>query len=457
HMLVLDADSVMAGPAIVRLARLMQANPRAGIIQTLPLPANAETLFGRMLQFASRLYGPVLASGLAWWQLGEGNYWGHNAILRTRAFAAHCALPHLPGKAPLGGEILSHDFVEAAMIRAGGWKVWIVPDLMGSWEELPPNVIDYAQRDRRWCQGNLQHLKLLPARGFHALSRLHLVMGVMGYLASPLWLLMLLLASADVISVALTGHPYFLPGYQLFPNWPISKTAEIVSLLSVTALLLLLPRLYSLVLILADGRTRRSFGGTFRLLPSAVVELLHSVLLAPSMMMFHVHFVTATLLGHVVTWKAQARTGRGMTVREAVSRLGVHVLLGLVWGAVVLTLAPDFVYWLLPVLIGLMLSVALAFVSSRTDVGAWFRDHGLLLTPEEIDPPSELAMLNASAGRNLPHTGSTDAPAVPAPDQLPMPARSELVCWSARDLAGLGGSLVRPPDGYKRDRADGLS
>ena len=170
HMLVLDADSIMSGDTMVALAKLMQDNPGTGIIQTLPAPVNQETLFGRILQFGSRVYGPALVSGLSWWQLGEGNYWGHNAIIRTSAFIEHCGLPTLSGQAPLGGEILSHDFVEAALMRRAGWQVWIVPELEGSYEELPPNVIDYAVRDRRWCQGNLQHLRLLPAKGLHPLE-----------------------------------------------------------------------------------------------------------------------------------------------------------------------------------------------------------------------------------------------------------------------------------------------
>ena len=171
YAIVLDADSIMSGEALVSLARLMDANPQAGIIQALPVPAGRETLFARLIQFAARLSSPMLASGLAWWQLGEGNYWGHNAILRLKPFAAFCDLPRLPGAPPLGGEILSHDFVEAAFMRRAGFQVWLVPDDSGSWEEVPSNLIDYAARDRRWAQGNLQHLGLLPMRGLHWLSR----------------------------------------------------------------------------------------------------------------------------------------------------------------------------------------------------------------------------------------------------------------------------------------------
>ncbi|KAA1054234.1 glucans biosynthesis glucosyltransferase MdoH [Azospirillum argentinense] len=439
HTLVLDADSVMAGRTIVRLSRLMQAHPDAGIIQTLPLPANAETLFGRMLQFASRLYGPVLASGLAWWQLGDGNYWGHNAIIRTKAFAAHCGLPQLPGREPLGGEILSHDFVEAALIRRAGWGVWIVPDLEGSWEELPPNAIDYATRDRRWCQGNLQHMALLGARGLHPMSRLHLTLGVMSYVASPLWLILLLLATVDVLSLAAYGHPYFLPGHNLFPNWPVSKPDEVASLLTVTALALLVPRLYSLLLALSDADARRGFGGVGRLLASAAVELVHSMLLAPAMMLFHTQFIAATLLGRKVGWSAQRRVGRSLTAAEAVRRHGAHTLLGLGWGGLVLAMAPDFAWWLLPVLTGLVVSVGLSMITSRLDVGAWFRRYGLLVTPEEVLPPFELRMVRwdassaASAGIAPEVSSQQPVSTSPEPRPLMMPVQN-LEWWSPRGL-----------------------
>ena len=177
YAIVLDADSIMSGHALVTLAQMMDVHPEAGIIQALPTPAGRETLFARLIQFAARLNSLMLASGLAFWQLGEGNYWGHNAILRLRSFAAYCDLPTLPGKAPLGGDILSHDFVEAAFMRRAGFKVWLLTDLGGSFEEVPSNVVDFAARDRRWAQGNLQHLGLLPMRGLHWLSRLHLITG----------------------------------------------------------------------------------------------------------------------------------------------------------------------------------------------------------------------------------------------------------------------------------------
>src|SRR5919198_1700041 len=193
HMVVLDADSLMTGKALIQLAAAMEAAPEAGLIQTLPLVVNRHTLFARAHQFAARIYGPVLATGLAYWHLGDSNYWGHNAIIRTKAFIDSAGLPDLPGQPPFGGPIMSHDFVEAALLRRAGWKVYLVPDITGSYEESPPSLLAFAERDRRWCQGNLQHLRVVPAHGLYWMSRLHLTMGIISYLASPIWLVFIIL------------------------------------------------------------------------------------------------------------------------------------------------------------------------------------------------------------------------------------------------------------------------
>src|ERR1700761_5583135 len=272
YAVVLDADSIMSGHALVTLAQVMDAHPEAGIIQALPTPAGRETLFARLIQFAARLNSLMLASGLAFWQLGEGNYWGHNAILRLREFAKYCDLPRLPGKPPLGGEILSHDFVEAAFMRRAGMKVWLLTDLGGSFEEVPSNVVDFAARDRRWAQGNLQHLGLLPTRGLHWLSRLHLITGVLSYASSPLWLAALLLSSITVCLDAINGYQYFEPGsHSLFPTWPQDRDSEIVILLAGPLGLLLMPKILGATLALVKRQTRRSFGGAFHLLCSLVM------------------------------------------------------------------------------------------------------------------------------------------------------------------------------------------
>ena len=394
YAIVLDADSIMSGHALVTLAQMMDIHPEAGIIQALPTPAGRETLFARLIQFAARLNSLMLASGLAFWQLGEGNYWGHNAILRLREFAAYCDLPRLPGKPPLGGEILSHDFVEAAFMRRAGFKVWLLTDLGGSFEEVPSNAVDFAARDRRWAQGNLQHLGLLPMRGLHWLSRLHLITGVLSYATSPLWLAALLLSSIVVCLDAINGYQYFSPGsYSLFPTWPQYRDSEIVILLAGTITVLLMPKVLGCTLALVKGKMRRAFGGARALLSSLIVEQIFSTLLAPSMMLFHTSFVVTTLAGHPVTWNAQDRGDRGITFREALSRHKWHVVIGLVWGAVILAIAPRYIWWMSPILAGLLLSVPLTMLTSLSSAGIWARKHGLLLTPEETEPPPELADL----------------------------------------------------------------
>lgn len=396
YMIVLDADSLMSGETILELVSRMEANPRMGLLQTQPVPVNRETLFARFIQFASRLYGPMLASGASFWQLGEGNFWGHNAIIRTQAFMAHCGLPELPGRPPLGGQILSHDFVEAALLRRAGWHVCFADDLEGSYEEVPTNLIDYAQRDRRWCQGNLQHLKLVSASGLHPLSRLHLLCGAQAYLASLFWLAMLVLTTVAIIAHALSGHAYFPFDYQLHPIWPVFKSAEIHLLLTVTMALLWLPKLWGLALALVRAEARRGFGGAGRLLLSAGCEALFSVLIAPLMMVFHTRFVVSVLAGWSVQWSAQARDERGLALGEAARRLGPSVLLGLAWGAVLWWFAPNFIWWFVPILAGLWLGFPLALWSSRSDLGIRARTRGLLLTPEETAPPPVLEGLRVA-------------------------------------------------------------
>lgn len=386
HMVVLDADSLMEGSIVVELARIMEANPRAALIQTLPMPINQSTLFGRVLQFAGHLYAPVYSSGAAFWQLGESNYYGHNAIIRIKAFTQNCGLPTLPGKPPLGGEILSHDFVEAAYLRRAGWQVYFIPHLRGSYEELPTNILDYAVRDRRWSQGNLQHLKLLASRGLHPINRLHFLTGAFAFIASPLWMIFLLLSTAAMVEDALRTHDYFPTGYTLFPEWPISKLGQTISLFAFTLALLFLPKLLALGLALFQRDCAKRFGSRIKLAVGALFETLFSVLIAPIMMMLHSYFVGCLAIGRAVGWDPQNRSDRGLGVHEAFSSLGILLFAAVAWGAMMLYAAPDRVYWILPVLAGLLVAVPLAVFSSRGRLGESMRRAGYLLTPEEISP-----------------------------------------------------------------------
>ena len=398
-MVVLDADSIMTSAALTTLVRAMEANPRAGLIQTVPLPARRTTLFGRCIQFAGCLYGPLLAAGQAWWQADTANYWGHNAIIRVAPFSAHCGLPVLPGRPPLGGAILSHDFVEAALMRRAGWDVYLLPLLEGSYEEAPGNVVDYARRDRRWCQGSLQHLRLLGVPGFHALNRLHFVLGAGGYLSSVAWLLLLL---AGTLYVLLSG-----PGAPLLwaPRlWP----GPAAPLLAVTAGLLLAPRVLALLQVLAARRG--AFGGAPRLLAGALVETLFSVVAAPVMMLYHTRFAASVLAGRDIRWEAQVREGNGLSWREAWAGGAWWITLaGVVWGAVTLYASPAFLLWLSPILTGLLLAAPLIRWTSSRAAGDWMRRRGLLLAPSETAPPPELAAGELSAAARPPASVEADS------------------------------------------------
>lgn len=410
HMIVFDADSVMTGDAMVRLAALMEASPRTGIVQTLAMPVGRETLFARVLQFSSAMYGRMLATGHSFWQLGEANYYGHNAIIRVAAFAEHCRLPVLSGRPPLGGEILSHDFVEAAFIRRGGWHVWLLPTIEGSYEELPSNVVDYAVRDRRWIQGNLQHARLLGARGLHWMSRLHLAMGIMSYLASPLWLGSMLVSAAIVLEHEIVGPQYFGEGRTLFPNWPQYNTGHVHGLLLLTAAVLFLPKLLSLGLQL--GRRRGlGFGGRLAAAGSLVVETLFSMLLAPVMMLFHSIFVLRILTGTAVGWPPQPRGDRGTDWDTALRRHVGHLLMGAAALAVIGMWAPDFLPWLAPVVAGLLLAAPLAVISSRRSAGVKARRWRMFLTPAELRPaelrPAELRSADERQDMAKPCPGAT--------------------------------------------------
>jgi membrane glycosyltransferase len=399
YFVVLDADSVMSGDTLVRLVRLMDANPDAGLIQTVPRPVGGATPLARILQFSAGLYGPLLAAGLSYWFQDEGNYWGHNAIIRTDAFMANAGLPTLPGAPPFGGEILSHDFVEAAFLRRAGWGVWLVPELGGSYEQLPPTLSDFVSRDRRWCQGNLQHLRLLTIKGLRGASRAHLLTGAMAYLASPLWLTLLVLTSLDAARAALVPWDYFADATSFGPAWPIARRTELLGLFAATLCILMLPRFLALLHALAAPARRRGFGGALPLARSVVAELAFSVLLAPILMVQHTRVVFATIMGWRVSWNGQQRGGSAEGWGSALIRYGGCTAFGALWGAAVYLTAPDLLPWFSPVLAGLLLAVPLVAISSRAQLGLRALRRGWFLIPEEVAPPKELAWLYHDASR----------------------------------------------------------
>jgi len=362
YMVVLDADSLMRGKTLVGLVRAMDANPRAGLIQTVPLPVPQGTLFGRLLRFAATLHSPMLATGQSFWQGDTANYWGHNAIVRVDPFLAHGTLPVLPGRPPLGGEILSHDFVEAALLRRAGWQVLLLPEVEGSLEDVPGNIPDYARRDRRWAQGSLQHLRLLGMPGLHPVSRIHFLLGAMGYISSLLWLLMLLAATLYVV-LPTPGAPLVGEGAVPTPS-VLGLALGLPSLLVVTGAILFLPKVLALTLALVQRERREAFGGSLRLLVGALLELGFSVVLAPVMMMLHSRAVLGILMGQAVRWDPQNRYGERVGWGLATRQMGWITLAGLLWSGLTLAVSPLFFLWLTPIFAGLLLAVPLTVWTS---------------------------------------------------------------------------------------------
>lgn len=393
YMVVLDADSLLTASALARLVARMEATPDAGLIQAPPRLVRGDTLFARVLQFAGAVYGPLSAAGIAFWAGGEGNYWGHNAIIRVRAFAEHCGLPDLPGKAPLGGEILSHDFVEAAMLRRAGWRVLIADDIDDTYEEPPPTVADFATRDRRWCQGNLQHGRLLTARGLHWVSRLHFSIGVMSYVSSALWLVFLVLSAMQAWTLARTPVTYFAEG-KPFPQWPIDVQGAALSLLAVALGLLLVPKLFGLALLLRDGPRRRAQGGALRLMAGVLIETVYTALLAPIMMLLHTLAVGATLLGKGVGWTPQNRTAAESGLAQVVERWLPFSVIGIAATAGAYTASPTLALWLAPVEAGLVLAPVVVWLGDSVRTGQSMKAAGLLLIREETAPPAVLTRLD---------------------------------------------------------------
>ncbi|MDB5777338.1 MAG: mdoH [Herbaspirillum sp.] len=388
YMIVLDADSVMSGDCLATLARLMQANPGAGIIQTAPRAAGRDTLYARIQQFSTRVYGPLFTAGLHYWQLGESHFWGHNAIIRLAPFMRHCALAPLPGSGPMAGDIMSHDFVEASLMRRAGWSVWIAYDLDGSYEEMPPNLLDELGRDRRWCLGNLMNFRLVLARGMHSVHRAVFATGVMAYISAPLWCLFLILSTLLLASHTLIDPQYFVAPKQLFPIWPEWHPEKALALFTATATLLFLPKILSAFLFVVKGAG--GFGGSLRLILSVLLEMIFSMLLAPVRMLFHTRFVIGAFLGWAAGWKSPPRADNQTGWGEAVRRHGWHTLLGIAWGSGVYWLSPSYVWWLLPITGSLAISIPMSVLSSRVSLGRGMRRLGLFLIPEEKQPPREL-------------------------------------------------------------------
>ncbi|MCF3972911.1 glucans biosynthesis glucosyltransferase MdoH [Paracoccus sp. EGI L200073] len=402
QMVVLDADSVMTGATIRALSARMNADPDLALIQTMPVLVGGETIFARLTQFAGRVYGPMIARGVAAWSGNSGNYWGHNAIIRVRAFADSCGLPRLPGKPPFGGTILSHDFVEAAALCRAGWKVRLDHDLRGSFEGCPPTLLDMAARERRWAQGNLQHSRLIGMRGACAISRVHFAIGILGFLMSPIWLTLILVGLILSATVLLSTPEYFPNAYQLFPDWPVFDARRMLWLFVAAMALLLLPKLIATFRAWTRPLARAS-GGPVRIVASALFEILLSALIAPVQMLIQTRQIFDILRGRDSGWNAQVRAGSMPGWGVVLARHWGHVLLGVGTLLVLAQFSPPQLIWLSPILAGLILSPMTSRFSASPVFGRWARMRGLLVTPEERSFPTILSEASA-ATRALPRS-----------------------------------------------------
>lgn len=383
-MLVLDADSVMTGDAIVRLMRIMAARPRLGILQQLIVGLPNLSPFPRIFQFGMRHGMRAYSMGSAWWQGDCGPYWGHNAMIRVAPFMAHCRLPTLPGGPPLGGRILSHDQVEAMLMRRAGWEVRVLPEESGSFEENPPTLPDFVKRDLRWCQGNWQYLRLVGQPGLHAMGRLQLWLAILMYVSGPAWILFSLVGFGTAIGIEL-GATGSLPGP---PALGGPAPWEPWALLVATMTIVFAPKLAGVGQVMLSARLRRRYGGGARMLASAMTELLFSFVLAPIMAVAQSVFLLGLAAGRVVRWEAQLRDSRALPWGEAVRGLWPQTVLGLLIGAAVGALGPPAArIWAILFCGPLLLAIPFAVVTSWTGLGRRLAWLGLCTTPEEIDPP----------------------------------------------------------------------
>ncbi|MEX0372319.1 glucans biosynthesis glucosyltransferase MdoH [Spiribacter roseus] len=399
-MVVLDADSRMTGEALLTLVRRMVANPQAGIIQTVPLPVGQRTVLGRFQQLAASLHARHIANGLAFWQGNSTNYWGHNAIIRIADFKACCGLSPLPGRPPLGGDIMSHDYVEAGLMRRAGRSVYVLPEIGGSFEGMPGNFIDDLKRERRWCQGNLQHLRLLTGRGWRPVTRLNFLLGGLAYLTAPLWLLMI---SAGILDAVVS------PDQGRWVNAAATRPDTVVPLIGLSLMVLFLPRLIGIALA---TREQTGHGRRWSLLRGSLLELGFGILRSPLMMVLYSGFILRILAGRPARWDTSLRGRRRIPAREA-WRLGTPIAAGaLTVGLTVAMGAPSLLPWLLPALAGPLLFPLFLQVTSLL-APAW-----LPATPAES---RRLVPVNPIAVGRSPRPSAASVCPPPAEDYRPMP------------------------------------
>lgn len=372
-MLVLDADSLMAAETILRMVRAVESHPQLGILQTLMVGLPSDSAFARPFQFGMRLGMKSYSIGAAWWQGDAGPYWGHNALIRLRPFIDHCELPRLAGKGPLSGWVLSHDQLEAAWMRRAGYDVRVVPIDGGSWEENPPTLLEFIRRDLRWCQGNMQYLRLGRDQltALHPVSRWQLRLAVMMFLASPAWVLLMLVG---VLRMGLgESGPVYLP-------------APGLALFSLVMTMVFAPKLATILDALSRCAGRQRFGGGVRLIIGSLSEVIFSTLMAPIMAIAHSLFLLGLTLGRAVVWGPQRRLTHGVRAIEALRRLWPQTLFGTFGVAWFAFFAPPGALVISPFFVGALLAIPIAISTAAPGLGRLVTRIGLWRTPDEVEP-----------------------------------------------------------------------
>ncbi|MGE0053726.1 MAG: glucans biosynthesis glucosyltransferase MdoH [Hyphomicrobium sp.] len=394
HFVILDADSVMSAETLIALAGAMEDEQKAGLIQTVPRLVGGRTLLQHLTQFASSVYGPSVASGIAFWHRDQGNYWGHNAIIRTVAFASSAGLPELSGRKPFGGHILSHDFVEAVLLQRAGWGVHMMPTIEGSYEGQPPNIVDVVVRDRRWAQGNLQHLAIVGQAGLTPMGRVHLGMGAASYLISGIWALSLVVGMVLALQGGQFIPSYFEDSKTLFPIWPVIDPGAALRLFMATLAVVFLPKLLGLLLELKRARIQGSPMHALRSTVGVVYETIYSMLIAPILMITQTVGAIQIFAGLDSGWKAQKRDDGALSFSDAMKFARLHTLIGALVAAIAWKVSPGLLVWMAPVVAGLLLAGPVSWLTARP-VGAFSR--WALATREEIAPPQIIVDVDKAA------------------------------------------------------------
>ncbi len=403
-MLPLDADSLMSGAEMVKLVRIMQTHPRLGILQSLVTGAPSTSAFARIFQFGMRHGMRSYTMGNAWWNADCGPYWGHNAVIRVAPFARFCELPLLPGKPPLGGCVLSHDQIEATLMRAANYEVRVLPVEGESWEENPPTLLDFTKRDLRWCQGNMQYWRLVGLPGLLPLSRFQIAMGIFMYIAPLAWTVMIALSVAKVFDPEI-GPKEIELGIALFAgSFLMSITPKIAGMLDAA---------------FTPGAITR-YGGPLRFLASSLTEIVFSIMLSPIAAIRLSIFMVSLLFGRSVIWSGQQRDTHGLSWATAFAGLWPQTLFGLVILGILGWKAPGVLIWALPLLSGLVFAAPFAVLTASPRVGRFMVRIGLCAIPEERETPRDLGRLT---GPDL-KLGGPDMPAGPSGDLAPAAASS---------------------------------